>query len=108
MKLLLPQRITEPTTSARWSASTRPPCMYLFSIQNLMALSRAAGSQFLLNSVWESPVPPKLSPTASRVNPILGCSMRHASTSLSRAAFVTAYEPSSGHGVVNDALSDDR
>src|SRR6476620_5639901 len=55
-----------------------------------------------------SPSPPPQSPTTTRVNPTCGCSARQASTSLSRAALLTAYAPRPGHGGVSDALTDDR
>jgi hypothetical protein len=44
--------------------------------------------------VAESPSPPAHSPTTTREKPTLGCSARHASTSLSSAALLTAYAPS--------------
>ena len=82
--------------------------MYPFSIQNLMALSRAAGSQFLLNSVCESPAPPKLSPDgeagesdawlldAPGLDQLVQRGLRHRIGAEQRP------------GVVYDALSDDR
>ena len=43
-----------------------------------------------VNWVMTSPSPPAQSPTITRVKPTSGCSARHASTSLSRAALLTA------------------
>src|SRR3954470_23207478 len=60
------------------------------------------------NSLCESPSPPPQSPTTTRVKPTVGCSARHASTSLSSAALLTAYAPSPGHGGVSEALTEDR
>ena len=54
------------------------------------APSASSMSHPRLNSVIDSPSPPAQSPTTTRVKPTLGCSARHASTSLSSAALLTA------------------
>ena len=69
---------------------------------------KSSGSHSFAKPVNESPSPPAQSPTTHRVNPTDGCSTRHASTSLSSAALLTAYAPSPGHGAVCDALTDER
>src|SRR5882724_10920995 len=106
--MLAPPRRTASTTFTRCSTSISEPAMYLRATQSGMSAAASSLSQPLANSVIDSPSPPAQSPTTRRVKPTLGCSARHASTSLSRAALLTAYAPSPGHGGVSDALTDDR
>src|SRR3954469_21300783 len=65
-------------------------------------------SQPVANCDCASPSPPAQSPTTTRVKPTCGYSARHASTSLSSAALLTAYAASPGHGGVSDALTEER
>ena len=105
---LLPVRSTASIALVRWSTSMSVPVMYFRVYHSMTKDSLASRSHPLANSVSDSPSPPAQSPTTTRVKPILGCSARQASTSLSRAALLTAYDPSPGHGGVSDALTDDR
>src|SRR5262249_58339742 len=84
------------------------PAVYLRATQSAPSSAASSMSQSLAKPVIESPSPPAQSPTTRRVNPTSGRSARHASTSLSSAALLTAYAPSPGHGGVIDALTDDR
>jgi hypothetical protein len=71
------------------------PNQHVDHMYQIVDIDKRAGnvSQLLGNSVIESPSPLAQSPSTRRVKPTLGCSTRHASTNLSRAALLTADVP---------------
>ena len=85
-----PQRRRVSSTRTSSSTSSSAPAMYSRAIQIDAISVISSWSQPALNPVMESPSPPAQSPTVTRVNPTCGCSARHASTSLSSAALLTA------------------
>ena len=90
MQALAPVRSTASIVPTSSATSMSEPAMYLRVYHSVTRSAAASRSQPSANSVSDSPSPPEQSPTTTRVKPICGCSARHASTSLSSAALLTA------------------